>query len=105
MVLRPVNYFHHWHRWSDEEMALYAFGCVGGTAAWLLALAAAALDRRRATAIERAADAASRLMKGGLGGGTTGRSKGGEDASRRGSGTPKCSTPTLREPLLPTTAQ
>jgi hypothetical protein len=50
LVSRPVDYFEHFHHWSDEEVALYAFGCVAGLAAWLLALAAAAVDWRAAAA-------------------------------------------------------
>jgi hypothetical protein len=37
-----VNHFAYWHRWSDEEAALFAVGGVGGTAAWAVVLALAA---------------------------------------------------------------
>ena len=48
VVHRQVNYFDYYGRWSDEEAALYALGCLAGVAAWLMALAASYVDARRA---------------------------------------------------------
>lgn len=60
IVQRRVNYFEYYHRWSDEETALFFFGCVNGTIAWLLALLLAVCDYADASR-QDAQDAVSQL--------------------------------------------
>jgi hypothetical protein len=57
----PVNHFRYFHRWTDEEMALFAFGAVGGAAVWILALAVDALGSWRAAVSQRSAAADAKL--------------------------------------------